>query len=126
MALIFTALLDIAGYVVQSKNATAVDRAQHEIVHEAADHEQARGLAAIQLERVRSQMGDVYQPVPALVMPAEICAVYMARELGFEINDIWVLQFVRPFALWPHPRGLDSRPRPKVVRGTERVAIQEV
>jgi hypothetical protein len=63
MALIFTALLGIAGYVVQSKNATAADRAQHEIVQEAADREQARGLAAIQLERVRTQVGDVYRPV---------------------------------------------------------------
>ena len=60
MALIFTALLAIAGYVVQSKNATAADRAQHEIVQEAADREQARSLAAIQLDRVRTQMGDVY------------------------------------------------------------------
>ena len=63
IALIFTALLGIAGYVVQSKNASSADRAQHEIVQEAADREQARGLAAIQLERVRTQMGDVYRPV---------------------------------------------------------------
>ena len=54
MALIFTALLAIAGYVVQSKNAAAADRAQHEIAQEAADRDQARGLAAVQLERVRS------------------------------------------------------------------------
>ena len=39
VALIFTALLGIAGYIVQSKNA---DRVQHEIVQEAADREQAR------------------------------------------------------------------------------------
>jgi hypothetical protein len=102
MALIFTALLGIAGYVVQSKNATALDRAQHEIVQEAADREQARGLAAIQLERVRTQMGDVYRPVGAMIRQAEHCAVYMQRELGFEINDVTSLEFVRPFALWPH------------------------
>ena len=57
IALIFTALLGIAGYVVQSKNAADADRAQHEIVQEAADREQTRGLAAIQLERVRSSDG---------------------------------------------------------------------
>jgi len=39
MALIFTALLATAGYVVQSKNATAADRAQHEIAQEAADRD---------------------------------------------------------------------------------------
>ena len=26
----------------------------------------------------------------------------MQRELGFEENNIWCLEFVRPFALWPH------------------------
>jgi hypothetical protein len=30
------------------------------------------------------------------------CAVYMARELGFEWCDVWGLEFVRPVALWPH------------------------
>ena len=42
VALIFTALLGIAGYIVQSKNAADADRVQHEIVQEAADREQAR------------------------------------------------------------------------------------
>jgi hypothetical protein len=39
MALIFTSLLAIAGYMVQSKNAAYTDRAQHKIVQEAADSE---------------------------------------------------------------------------------------
>ena len=102
MALIFTSLLAITGYVGQSKNATAADRAQHEIVQEAADREQARGLAAIQLERVRSQMGDVYRPVQIMLAQAETCQFYMLRELGFEDNDVRGYEFVRPFALWPH------------------------
>ena len=33
---------------------------------------------------------------------ADYCAVYMARELGFEFTDVWDHEFVRPFALWPH------------------------
>ena len=102
MALIFTSLLAIAGYMVQSKNATDADRAQHEIVQEAADRDQTRGLAAIQLERVRRQMGDVYRPVQTMLQQGNTCAVYMARELGFEFNDVWGFEFVRPFALWPH------------------------
>jgi hypothetical protein len=88
--------------MVQSKNAADADRAQHEVVQEAADREQTRGLAAIQLERVRSQMGEVYRPVQVMVLHADICAIYMQRELGFEFNDVWGLDFVRPFALWPH------------------------
>ena len=80
MALIFTALLGIAGYVVQSKNATAADRAQHEIVQEAADREQARGLAAIQLERVRSQMAEALVPLNTLFNRADACAIYMQQE----------------------------------------------
>jgi hypothetical protein len=102
IALIFTALLGIAGYVVQSKNASSADRAQHEIVQEAADREQARGLAAIQLERVRSPMGVVYRPVQAMLEHANTCGHYMQHELGFEYNDIWHFEFVQPFALWPH------------------------
>jgi hypothetical protein len=102
MALIFTALLGIAGYVVQSKNAAAADRAQHEIVQEAADREQARGLAAIQLERVRGQMGDVYRPVQVMLIQADNCVIYLQRELGFEYNDVHDIEYVRPFVLWPH------------------------
>ena len=90
MALIFTSLLAIAGYMVQSKNATDADRAQHEIVQEAADREQTRGLAAIQLERVRSQMGEVYRPVQAMLAQADASANYMRRELGFDFNDYTV------------------------------------
>jgi hypothetical protein len=50
-----------------SKNAANADRAQHEIVQEAADLDQTCGLAAIQLERVRNRMGDVYRPVQAML-----------------------------------------------------------
>jgi hypothetical protein len=102
IALVFTSLLAIAGYMVQSKNAADADRAQHEIVQEAADRDQTRGLAAIQLERVRNQMGEVYRPVQVLLNQADACAVYMQHELGFEFNDVWGLEFVRPFSLWPH------------------------
>jgi hypothetical protein len=102
MALIFTALLGIAGYVVQSKNAADADRAQHQIMQEGADREQTRGLAAIKLERVRTQMSDVYRPVSVMLYQTDACAIYMQRELGFEFNDVWGLDFVRPFSLWPH------------------------
>jgi hypothetical protein len=101
MALTFTALLATAGYVVQSKNATAADRAQHEIAQEAAAREQARGLVAIQLERVRSQM-EAIMPLKTLLHRAEASTVYMACELGLEWFDIWGVDFVRQSTLWPH------------------------
>jgi hypothetical protein len=47
-------------------------------------------------------MGDVYRPVQVFLAQADTCAIYMKRELGFEFNDVWGHEFVRPFALWPH------------------------
>ena len=108
IALMFTSLLAVAGYMVQSKNATDADKAQHEIVQEAADREQARGLAAIQLERVRSQMGEVYRPVSTMIAQADKCAIYMQRELGFEFNEIWGVGLVRPFG--GNPVGAGAEP----------------
>jgi hypothetical protein len=59
------------------------------MVQEAADRDQTRGLAAIQLERVRSRMGgDVYRPVHAMLNQADACAVYMQHELGVEFNEV--------------------------------------
>jgi hypothetical protein len=107
IALIFTALLGIAGYVVQSKNATAADRAQHEIVQEAADLEQTRGLAAIQLERVRSQMAEALMPLNSLLSRADFCGTCMGWELRIESMDIWGVALVRPFRLWPHIEVMD-------------------
>jgi hypothetical protein len=66
------------------------------------EHERGRERAAIQLERVRSQMGEVYRPVQVLLQQADACAIYMQHELGFEFNKARGFEFVRPFALWPH------------------------
>jgi hypothetical protein len=37
-----------------------------------------------------------------MLSQADYCAIYMARELGFEWADMWSYEFVQPFALWPH------------------------
>jgi hypothetical protein len=66
------------------------------------DREQTCGLAAIQLERVRSQMAEALTPLKTLLQRANVGVVYMERELGFECLDIWGLEFVRPFTLWTH------------------------
>jgi hypothetical protein len=85
------------------------------------EHERGRERAAIQLERVRSQMGDVYRPVQVLLNQADWCAVYMQHQLGFEFNDVWGFEFVRPFAMWPHLEVLTRDFSPKwfaAVRGS--------
>ena len=41
-------------------------------------------------------------PSKVALSQADTCAIYMARELGFEWCDVWGREFVRPFALWPH------------------------
>jgi hypothetical protein len=97
-----TAVLGIATFVLQARVAKNAEAAQQDLEHARVEHERGRELAAIQLERVRSQMGDVYRPVNVMLQQANSCAIYMQRELGFEFNDTWGFEFVRPFALWPH------------------------
>jgi hypothetical protein len=102
LALVSTALLGIATFFLQDRVAKNADVAAKELEHARVEHERGRELAAVQLERVRSQMGDVYRPVQTMITQVSTCAVYMQRELGFEFNDVWGYEFVRPFALWPH------------------------
>jgi hypothetical protein len=80
-------------------------------------HERARELAAVQLERVRSQMGEVYRPVHARMVQADTCAIYMARALGFQWADIFDWEFVQPFALWPELEVLNRNHSPKAFAG---------
>jgi hypothetical protein len=57
---------------------------------------------------------------------ANACAIYMQRELGFELADVWGLKFVRPFVLWPHVEVHTRDGEPEVARDAEGVAVQEV
>jgi hypothetical protein len=102
LALVSTALLGIATFVLQDRVVKNAEAAAKELEHDRVEHERARELAAVQLERVRSQMGDVYRPVQVMLMQTDWCAIYMMHELGFEFNDIMGVEFVQPFALWPH------------------------
>jgi hypothetical protein len=97
-----TAVLGIATFVLQARVAKNAEAAQKDLEQARVEQERGRELAGVQLERVRSQMGDVYRPVNAMVMQADFCVVYMQRELGFELNNVWGFEFVRPFALSPH------------------------
>ena len=50
-----------------------------------------------------------------MLQHSEVCAIYMAHELGFEHNDIRGFEFVRPFALWPHHDVLTRHFSPKLL-----------
>jgi hypothetical protein len=105
-----TAVLGIATFVLQARVAKNAEPVQQELERARIEHERARGLDAVQLERVRSQMGDVYRPISLMLSQANWCMVYMAGELGFEYNDIWHFEFIRPFALWPHVEVVNRNP----------------
>jgi hypothetical protein len=115
LALMSTAVLGIATFVLQARVAKNAEAAQKNLEQARVEQERGRELAAVQLERVRSQMGDVYRPVQVLLNQADTCAIYMARELGFEFNDVWGWEFVRPFALWPHLEVLTRDIGPKTL-----------
>jgi hypothetical protein len=97
-----TALLGIATFVLQARVAKNAEAAQKDLEQARMEQERGRERAAVQLKRVRSQMGDVYRPVQVMQYQADMCALYMQRELGFDGNDVLRLEFARPFALWPH------------------------
>ena len=58
IALLVTALLGIAGYVVQNKASITANATQHELVQEAAERQRAEDKAGKQLERVQAQMAE--------------------------------------------------------------------
>jgi hypothetical protein len=102
LALMSTAVLGIATFVLQARVAKNAEAVQKDLEQARVEQERGQERAAVQLERVRSQMGDVYRPVHVMLHQVDACAIYMARELGFEFADVWGFEFVRPFALWPH------------------------
>jgi hypothetical protein len=59
-------------------------------------------------------MGEVYRPVQVMLNQADACAIYMQHELGFEWCDVLGVEFVRPFALWPHLEVHTRDHRPKL------------
>jgi hypothetical protein len=115
LALMSTALLGIATFVLQARVAKNAEAVQKDLEQARVEQERGRERAAVQLERVRSQMGDVYRPVNVMLQQADACAIYMQRELGFEFKDTWGHEFVRPFTLWPHVEVLTRDWSPKYI-----------
>jgi hypothetical protein len=58
-----TALLGIAGYVMQNKASIAANSTQHDIVQEAAERQRVEDKAGKQLERVQAQMELLINPL---------------------------------------------------------------
>jgi hypothetical protein len=87
LPLVSTAVLGIATFVLHDRIAKNAHAAAKELEHARVEHVRGRELAAVQLERVRSQMGDVYRPVLVLLKQVDSCPTYMHRELGFEFQD---------------------------------------
>ena len=67
IALLLTALLAIAGYIVQNKNAADANKVQHEVVQESAEREKVEAKAEKQLERVQMQLAELINPVQQLL-----------------------------------------------------------
>jgi hypothetical protein len=66
IALLVTAILGIAGYIVQNKASIAANATQHELVREAAEQHLVEDKAAKQLERVQLQNAEFVYPVGIL------------------------------------------------------------
>ena len=67
IALLVTALLGIAGYVVQNKAAIAANATQHELIQEAAERQRAEDKAGKQPDRVQLQNSEFIYPVNSLL-----------------------------------------------------------
>jgi hypothetical protein len=77
IALLVTALLGIAGYVVQTKASITANATQHQLMQEAGERQRAEDRAGKQLKRVQIQNADIIYPVGTLVQ-VYIAAFYRA------------------------------------------------
>jgi hypothetical protein len=75
-----TAILGIATFVLQARVAKNAEAAQKDLEQARVEQERGRERAVVQLERMRSRMGDVYRPVHAMLLQTDTCAIYMQCE----------------------------------------------
>jgi hypothetical protein len=104
LAIMVTALLGLASYILQAK--LARDAAHSEKDHDRllADREKAQRQATLQLERVRSQLADVLMPINCHLHVAHYLQINLQWELKLPITKTLLRHksFIRPLALWPH------------------------
>jgi hypothetical protein len=97
IALLVTALLGIAGYVVQNKASITANATQHELVQEAAERQRAEDRAGKQLERVQIQNAELVYPVGTLCNQFGRAFNRAALECGLEGNlATYAVEFVSP------------------------------
>ena len=102
IALLVTALLGIAGYVVQNKASITANATQHELVQEAAERQRAEDRAGKQLERVQTQNAELVYPVGTLATQFSSAFRRAALECGLEgYIATHAVEFVSPPAQ-PH------------------------
>jgi hypothetical protein len=68
IALLVTALLGIAGYVVQNKASITANATQHELIQEAAERQRAEEKAGKQLDRVQLQNSEFIYPMNSFIV----------------------------------------------------------
>ena len=102
IALLVTALLGIAGYVVQNKASITANATQHELVQEAAERQRAEDRAGKQLERVQIQNAELVYSVGTLGNLFGWGFIRAALECGLEgYMATYAVEFVSPPAQ-PH------------------------
>jgi hypothetical protein len=118
LAIMVTALLGLASYVLQAK--LARDAAHSEKDHDRllADREKTQRQAALQLERVRSQNADALWPSNNNLVVAQYLQVNLQWELKLPIAETLQRhkQFIRPLALLPHLEVYDGTFSPEVMQ----------
>ena len=97
LALLVTALLGIAGYVVQNKASIVANTTQHQLVQEAAERQRAEDRAGKQLERVQTQNAELVYPVGTLINLFWPAFNRAALECGLEgYLATYAVEFVSP------------------------------
>ena len=97
IALLVTALLGIAGYVVQNKASIAANTTQHQLVQEAAERQHAEDRAGKQLERVQTQNTELIYPVGTLANQFLTAFHRATLECGLEGHlATYAVEFVSP------------------------------
>jgi hypothetical protein len=104
IALLVTALLGIAGYMVQNKAAIAANATQHKLIQEAAERQGAEDKAGKQLDRAQLQNSEFIYPMNSFI--SAFCRAYdrAAFECGCESYTTtyafeWLSPPTQPYAM---------------------------
>jgi hypothetical protein len=97
IALLLTALLAIAGYILQNKNAADANKVQHEVIQQAAEREKVEAKAGRQLERVHMHNAEFILPCVSLVAHFRHAYERAVLDCGLEAYlATYVLEWLSP------------------------------